>query len=64
MSFVSRSTNGRWRGRVPWGDAGANIVGGEVHDELARVEWEGAGVVKAVAAVVGREAHPKVGLSV
>jgi hypothetical protein len=42
---------------APRWDAGAVVVVGEAHDELARVERECPGGVEIVAAVVGREAH-------
>ena len=52
------------RGRVPRWDAGAVVLVGEAHDELARVERERPGGVEVLAAVVGREAHPEVGRAV
>jgi hypothetical protein len=58
---VAQETNA---GNVPRRDAGAVVLIGEPHDELASVEREGPGGVEILAAVVGREPHPQVGRAV
>lgn len=52
------------RRHVPRRHAGAVVLIGEAHDELARVEREGARGVEILAAVVGRESHSEVGRAV